>query len=129
MKIKLAFIERYGKYGRERIVLKEVKATMPFQMFGYTFAAHPAVKPDGTFKDAKKCGWVVSEASTGSTAAYGDTRRGVIEEAKRRIMAVGAERARAEINKQLKLQKKYRQVKAGRNSRSTGEVGADKAEN
>lgn len=108
MKIKVAINERYGSYGREKVVLKEVKATMPFQVFGYTFAAHPRVNPDGTFQDPKKCGWVVSETSSGAAAAYGDTRRGVIEYAKKRIESVGADRVRETIEYQIGLQKKAR---------------------
>ncbi|MFH2076399.1 MAG: hypothetical protein ABIJ57_13820 [Pseudomonadota bacterium] len=108
MKIKVAITERYGRYGRERIALREIRATMPFEMFGFTFAAHPVVNPDGTFRDPKKCGWVVSEASSGAVAAYGDTRRGVIEYAKSRIESIGSDRVRETIEHQIGLQKKAR---------------------
>jgi hypothetical protein len=110
MKIKVAINKRYGRYGREKIVLREIRATMPFEMFGFTFAAHPAVNPDGTFRDPKKSGWVVSEASSGAAAAYGDTRRGVIEYAKSRIESIGADRVRETIEQQLGLQKKARRM-------------------
>lgn len=108
MKIKVAINKRYGRHGREKVVLREIEATVPFTMFGYTFAAHPAVNPDGTFRDTKKCGWVVSEVSSGAAAAYGDTRHGVIEYAKKRIAEVGADRVRETIEHQSRLQKKAR---------------------
>ena len=101
MKIKLSLMHRDGK-----IEFHEVKATMPFELFGFTFAAHPAVKADGTFQDPKKCGWVVTEASSGAAAAYGDTRRGVIEYAKSKMESVGADRVRETIEYQIDLRHK-----------------------
>ena len=98
MKIKLALMHRDGE-----VVFHEVKATLPFQVFGYTFAAHPAVNPDGSFKDPKKSGWVVSEASSGAMAGHGNTRREVIEFVKETVKSVGADRVRMSIELQLSL--------------------------
>ena len=101
MKIKLALIHTGGK-----VEFHEVKATMPFELFGYTFAAHPVVNPDGTFKDPKKCGWVVTEASSGAIAARGDRRSEAIENARRALVDAGEQRAITAINNARDLRRR-----------------------
>jgi len=106
MKIKVAINERYGRYGRNRVVLRNVEATMPFEMFGYTFAAHPTVNPDGTFRDTKKGGWVVSEISSGAVAGTGDLRKLAIENAKKGMLNIGEAGVKRAVNHALSIQQK-----------------------
>jgi hypothetical protein len=106
MRIKVAINERYGRYGREKVILREIEATVPFTMFGYTFAAHPVVNPDGAFRDPKKCGWVVTEASSGAIAACGDLRRLAIENAKKGMLNIGEAGVRRAVNYALSTQQK-----------------------
>jgi hypothetical protein len=101
MKIKLALMHSSGK-----IEFHDVKATMPFQVFGYTFAAHPVVNPDGTYKDPKKCGWAVTEVSSGAIAAYGDLRREAIENARMVLAVEGEERTTMAIKYALDLRRR-----------------------
>lgn len=101
MKIKLGLMHRDGK-----IEFHEVKATMPFEVFGYTFAAHPVVNPDGTFKDPKKCGWAVTEASSGAIAAFGDLRCEAIENAKRALVGAGEEKTTRAVQYALGMQRR-----------------------
>lgn len=105
MKIKVAINEPYGRNGRGEVVLREIDATAPFEMFGYTFAAHPAVNPDGTFKDTKKYGWVVSEMSSGAVAGIEDLRRLAIENAKNGMLNVGEDGVRRAVNYALSRQR------------------------
>ena len=106
MRIKLALMGRCGKFGREECYYHEVEATMPFQMFGYTFAAHPRVNPDGTFKDPKKYGWVVTETSSGAVAAVGDLRRDAIKNARIVLAEAGEEKTKRSIEYALDQQRR-----------------------
>lgn len=103
MKINVAMNERYGGCGRERVVLRKIEGKMSFTMFGYTFAVHPAVNPDGTFRDPKKHGWVVSEVSSGASAGTGHLRRLAIENAKKAVLKAGEEGVKRAVRYSLSM--------------------------
>ncbi len=85
----------------------EVDASMPFEMFGFTFATHRRVIIE---IPSKESGWVVVEISCGAVVQRGDTRAEAIRKAKETLQRVGEERLRKEVKKRLRQQKK-----AGRN--------------
>lgn len=101
MKIRLELKQQNGG-----LISHEINAVRPFQVFGYTFAAHPVVNPDGTFKDTKKYGWVVTEVSSGAIAARGDLRCKAIENAKRVLAEAGEEKTSRSIEYALNQQRR-----------------------
>ncbi len=101
MKIRLELMQGNGE-----VICREINTVRPFQVFGYTFAAHPVVNPDGTFKDPKKCGWVVTEVSSGAIAARGDLRCKAIVNAKRILAEAGEEKTSRSIKYALDQQRR-----------------------
>jgi hypothetical protein len=87
----------------------EVDASCPFEMFGYTFAAHRGLNADGSASTV----WRVSEVSCGASVLRAETRAEAVRRAKIALADVGEKRLRQEVSKTLKRQKK-----AGRKGKS-----------
>jgi len=66
----------------------EVTSYLPFEMFGYTFAAH---------RRPGMPGWRVSETSTGKDVVTAETRREAIQNAKMAIERRGAAELKAAV--------------------------------
>lgn len=86
-------IELANQDGKTKTV---VAASLPFELFGYTFAAH---KFDVNL-------WGVSELTTGARVCTADTRKDAVKNAQMKLISVGAvkfetvmERTRALINR------------------------------
>lgn len=84
----------------------EVDASIPFSMYGLTFAAHRRVIPGIPKTD----GWVCVETSSGAVVRYGDTRIQAIRRGKELLEAAGADKVKKEVNKQRRLQKRAGRV-------------------
>jgi hypothetical protein len=82
----------------------EIKASSSFEMFGFTFATHRSVMPDGS-QDSSGF-WVVSEVTCGAVIRRGDTRKEAIASTKETLLRVGEEKLRKEVKRQLRQQKK-----------------------
>ena len=83
MKITVHVDNLDGDYGEFAI-----KAYCPFQMYGYTFAAHREI--DGKTGNPKRYGgFAVSEISTGFRCTADQTRMGAIQSTKDRLKEMG----------------------------------------
>ena len=82
----------------------EIEASAPFEMFGFTFAAHRKFIPG--IPAERSGGWVVVEISSGAIVDRGDLRTEAISKAKETLQRVGAEKLRKEVKKILRRQKK-----------------------
>jgi len=83
MKITVHVANLDGDYGEFAI-----KAYCPFQMYGYTFAAHREI--DGKTGNPKRYGgFAVSEISTGFRCTADQTRMGAIQSTKDRLQEMG----------------------------------------
>jgi hypothetical protein len=96
--MEIEILLQHGISGEKPVI---IPASMPFEMYGFKFAAHKAAYTDnGHLKFINK--WKVSNIETGRVVVYGaDKRKEAVEMAKKKLKEVGRRELKRVINECL----------------------------